>query len=263
MQNIKTGLAKKVTAILMACAMLSSSFMTCNVYAETTDTSTTQVNTSETTTQTTGSSSTDTTSSTASKKASYVNSKNLVTYTATSITKGKYTTKIWNQHQIWPTTARAAYSGCGICCLAMALKLSGVKTSPTKVLHQTGRTLKHCIPIVAKPAMRCLKKNKVKCSCVSTQKYSRAQCMKKIKSALIKGKMVMACVKGNPFSSGIHWVLLTGYNTEGKIVVANSSHGFKNVCIRTKKQYHVVTDRQVMIRLVRSKAKWSNFIIIG
>ena len=84
-----------------------------------------------------------------------------------------------------------------------------------------------------------------------------------MKNALDKGKMVMALVRGKPFSNNTHWVLIVGYDTKGRIVVANSSYGNRNRCKKTKKQYHLVNWKQIQKKIIRDSINYSAFIIVG
>ncbi|MBQ6392267.1 MAG: C39 family peptidase [Eubacterium sp.] len=188
---------------------------------------------------------------------------NLVTYTANTISKGGYSTTIWKQHSIWKKRSSASRHGCGICVTSMALQLSGVLSSPNRVLKQTNRSERSCQSLKPKQAVKILKKNHVAVKPVNTKAYSRKQCMIIMKNALDKGKMVMALVRGKPFSNNTHWVLIVGYDTKGRIVVANSSYGNRNRCKKTKKQYHLVNWKQIQKKIIRDSINYSAFIIVG
>ena len=188
---------------------------------------------------------------------------NLVTYTAATISKGGYSTPIWKQHSIWKKRSSASRHGCGICVTSMALQLSGVPSSPNRVLKQTNRSENRCQSLKPKQAVKVLKKNHVAVKPVNTRAYSRKQCMYIMKNALNKGKMVMALVRGKPFSNNTHWVLIVGYDAKGRIVVANSSYGNRNRCKKTRKQYHLVNWKQIQKKIIRDSINYSAFIIVG
>ncbi|MBR5047159.1 MAG: hypothetical protein IKX76_02870 [Eubacterium sp.] len=187
----------------------------------------------------------------------------LVTYTANTISKGGYSTTIWKQHSIWGKRSSASRHGCGICVASMALQLSGVPTNPNRVLKQTNRSIRRCKSLKPRQAVRVLKKNHVDVKPVNTKLYSRKQCVGIMKDALDKGKMVMALVRGRPFSNNTHWVLIAGYDQKGRIVVANSSYGNQKRCMKTKKQYHLVNWKQIQKKIVRDSINYSAFLIVG
>ncbi|MDO4977484.1 MAG: C39 family peptidase [Eubacteriales bacterium] len=187
----------------------------------------------------------------------------LVTYEPYSITKGNYTTPIWRQQVFWPKKSSAARSGCGYCCVAMALKLSGVtKADPQMVLKDAKRTVRRAGPLKAKKAVTIFKKHGVPATQYSTQSLGRSRAGALIKASLDQGKMVMALVRGGQFSGGNHWVLLTGYDQHKKIVVANSSLGTKKYCKKAKLQYHLVT-LNLMKKTLIPNGKWNGFVVIG
>jgi len=186
-----------------------------------------------------------------------------VRYTPRTISKGKYATPIWNQHKIWGKHSSASRHGCGICVAAMALRLNGVDATPNTVLKQAKRSVRRCRSLKPREAVKVLKKNHIKTNLVNSRSFSRKQCSMIIKSALNDGKMVMALVTGYPYSNNIHWVLVTGYNSKGKVVVANSSNGNRNFCKRKHRQYHLVTLKQLRKKLVRHNRNYSAFIIVG
>lgn len=188
---------------------------------------------------------------------------NYVTYTANRVSKGGYSTPIWKQHSIWKKRSSASRHGCGICVTSMALQLSGVSSSPNRVLKQTNRSMRRCQSLKPGQAVKVLKKNHVNVKPVNTRSYSRRQCAAIMKGALDQGKMVMALVRGKPFSNNTHWVLVVGYDKNGQIVVANSSYGNRNCCKKAKKQYHLVNWKQIQKKIVRDSINYSAFLIVG
>ena len=198
-----------------------------------------------------------------SDKPETTNENNPVSYTADTISKGGYSTPIWKQHSIWKKRSSASRHGCGICVTSMALQLSGVPSSPNRVLKQTNRSERRCQSLKPKQAVKVLKKNHVVAKPVNTKAYSRKQCVNMMKNALDKGKMVMALVRGKPFSNNTHWVLIAGYDIKGRIVVANSSYGNRNYCKKTRKQYHLVNWKQIQKKIIRDSINYSAFIIVG
>ncbi len=188
---------------------------------------------------------------------------NEVGFTPNTITKGNYVTPIWNQHVFWKKKSSAARHGCGICVTAMALNLNGVRATPNTVLKETKRTRKRCPSLKPKQAIKVLKKHKLGSVLINTKAYSKPQNIAIMKNALDNGKVVMALVRGYPFSDNIHWVLLTGYDSNGLVVVANSSNGHKKTCLINKKQYHLVTWDQIQMKLIQDSKNYSAFIIVG
>ncbi len=186
-----------------------------------------------------------------------------IRYTPGTISKGEFATPIWNQHKIWGKHSSASRHGCGICVAAMALRLNGVKATPNTVLKQTRRSVRRCRSLKPREAVKVMKKNHIKTNLVNTRSFSRNQCSMIMKAALNDGKMIMALVHGYPFSNNIHWVLVTGYNGKGKVVVANSGDGNRNFCKRKHKQYHLVTLKKIRNKLVRHNRNYSAFIIVG
>ncbi len=186
-----------------------------------------------------------------------------VGFTPYTITKGNYVTPIWNQHVFWKKRSSAARHGCGICVTAMALNLSGIPANPNTVLKETKRSQKRCASLKPPQALKAIKKHGLDAVLINTKAYSKSQNIAIMKNALDNGKLVMALVRGKPFSGGTHWVLLTGYDTNGLVVVANSSNGNRKTCLINKKQYHLVTWKQIQKKLIRDSKKYSAFIIVG
>ncbi len=132
-------------------------------------------------------------------------------------------------------------SGCGHSCTAMALRLLGVEDitpykeflrcrelwgAPKNPDENGDRQYNFITP---SGITKILKSYNVESKNYSVPKGKRKECAEHIKQALMDKKLVIIAshpcedFPENPFSKGDHYVLLVGFNKEGKILVANSS----------------------------------------
>lgn len=197
------------------------------------------------------------------QKTEAMASDSIVHYAPRMISKGLNATPIWEQHTIWSKKSSAARHGCGICTTAMVLNLNGVATTPNIVLKENKRKINKCKAFKPKEILPYIRSKGIAAFNFNTRKLSRKQSVNIMNTALRNGKTVMLMTCGYPFSSNYHWVLLTGFNKSGRIVVANSSYGGRNVCKIRKKQYQLVTWKQISKTIVRDSKRWSSFIVIG
>ncbi len=134
-------------------------------------------------------------------------------------------------------------SGCGHSCVAMALRLLGNEeiTPYTEFLrcrelfgvpkreNESPNGLRQYNFLTPSGITKVLKSFGVNAKDYSVPKGKRKECVDQIVNALKEGKLVIMAshpspeFPENPFSKGDHWILLAGFNKEGKIFVANSS----------------------------------------
>ena len=134
-------------------------------------------------------------------------------------------------------------SGCGHTCVAMTLRLLGFDDitpykeflycrelfgAPKKAEESPNGLTQHAF-ITPSGIRKVLQSFSVPAMDYSVPKGKRKECVKQIVSALKDGKLVIMAshpskeFPENPFSKGDHWILLVGFNKDGKILVANSS----------------------------------------
>lgn len=156
------------------------------------------------------------------------------------VTKDGYSTPVWIQ-QKWENGEYSKYiqqNGCGHCCTAMALNLSGIKINPyeefslcRKLWGEPREEEPYCEGnfISACGITRILNSFDVPAQYFGVP-VGKINCVKNhIKESLCAGKLIILWshpnekLPNNPFSSGDHYILLIGYEQNGKILVANSS----------------------------------------
>ena len=171
-------------------------------------------------------------------------------YIPVSVSVNGFETPVWIQ-QLTPEgkyQSPLRYSGCGHSCNAMALSLRGKPTTPQQEIE-------FCVKRWGEPSVSSSGKKQywflsitgmveilnacglnAKCYGVSEQTPKTAT--EHIVSALNEGKLVTIVsspsesFKENPFSTGDHYVLLLGFTSDGKILVANSSlNGVYDKCV--------------------------------
>ncbi len=134
-------------------------------------------------------------------------------------------------------------SGCGHSCIAMALRLLGVEDiTPYKEYllcrelfgapvreDKSPNGLRQYHFITPSGVTKVFRHFNIKAQDYGVPKGKRKDCTEQIKKALQEGKLVIMAshpspeFPENPFSKGDHYILLVGFNKDGKIFVANSS----------------------------------------
>ena len=134
-------------------------------------------------------------------------------------------------------------SGCGHSCVAMALRLLGFDDiTPYKEYMLCRELFGAPLPPEKSPnglrqygfitpsgITKVFKHFNVKSQDYGVPKGKRKECTDQIVNALKEGKLVIMAshpseeFPENPFSKGDHYILLVGFNKDGKIFVANSS----------------------------------------
>lgn len=156
------------------------------------------------------------------------------------VTKDKYSTPVWIQ-QKWEDGEYYRYiqkNGCGHCCTAMALNLNGIKINPYEEFmlcrklwgepHIEGENNEGYF-ISASGICKIMNSFNVPAQCFGMPSDKIDQVKNHIDKSLSAGKLIILWshpsekVPNNPFSAGEHWILLVGYEQDGKIFVANSS----------------------------------------
>ena len=162
------------------------------------------------------------------------------------VSLGKYSTPVWIQ-QRWQDGEYAVYirnNGCGHCCTAMALNLSGIKITPYEEYV-------HCRKLWGEPRrddenkednfmsvsgiVKVLSSFGVKAEYFGVPVGKTKEAAEHIESSLKCGKLVIfwsalsSKLADNPFSPGHHYVLAVGIDGEGRIIIANSSSRSKAV----------------------------------
>ena len=150
---------------------------------------------------------------------------------------GDRSTPVWLQNR-WengPYTRYVRANGCGHCCTAMALCLCGHSVTPYEEYLR-------CRDIFGVPdEVRTFHWLTMAGIAASLQSYGvRGEAfghgggeagigaaLAHIRASLAEGHLVIFCSaplrKDNPFSTGLHYVLLTGLDGDGNAIVANSS----------------------------------------
>jgi hypothetical protein len=143
---------------------------------------------------------------------------------------------VWIQKH-WQEGTYAQYirnNGCGHCCCAMAATLSGVSIDPyeayllchtlwgaptgTQDHYQTAAGIRAVLEHLQIPARE-----------FGVEKNGGKAAAAHIMEALRQDKMVILTsepsdrLPNNPFSTGLHWILLAGFHPDGSVFVANSS----------------------------------------
>ncbi len=147
---------------------------------------------------------------------------------------------VWIQDK-WEDGEYAQYirkNGCGHCCTAMALNLNGVTITPHEEFvlcrkmwgePRMGMPLEEDNFLSAAGIVKVLNSFDIKAKCFGVQTGQSQNAAKHIENSLSDGKLVILWshpsekLDPNPFSSGEHYILLTGIDAESKILVANSS----------------------------------------
>ena len=152
---------------------------------------------------------------------------------------------VWIQQRT-PDDEFAVYvrqSGCGHTCVAMALRLLGFNDitpykeylycrelfGAPKKPEESPNGLRQYHFITPSGIKKVLKSFSVNAQDYPVPLGTRKECVNQIVDALKDGKLVLMIshpskeFPENPFSKGDHWILLVGFNKEGKILVANSS----------------------------------------
>ncbi len=145
-------------------------------------------------------------------------------------------TPVWMQ-QCWEEGEFARYivkNGCGHCCAAMAANLHGVAITPYEeyVLCRTlwgapAGTQDHFQ--TATGIQTILNHLQIPAQVFGVKKDGGKEAAAHIMEMLRQDKMVIIVsepsdrLPNNPFSTGLHWVLLAGFHEDGSVFVANSS----------------------------------------
>ncbi len=158
------------------------------------------------------------------------------------VTVGNRSTPVWSQSE-WTEGEKYKVingSGCGHCCVAMALRLMGVSDVDPHNEYL------HCIEIWGTPKKtgdektnqysfisvsgveKSIKSYGVPAQAYGVEKNGVEKAVDHMVESLKHGKLVVFDsvpteeFPDNPFSTGAHYVLLCGITKEGKILVANS-----------------------------------------
>ena len=158
---------------------------------------------------------------------------NTVTVSGSKVTINGRSLTVFNQHKQTGAYAKdISKNGCGACCTAFALILQGKKVTAADVIKRGislwGKWPRSCL-LSAQGIATIIKKygHEAKYYAVTTK--NKTDIKRMIHAALMAGKQVICWTddngfKGDPFSSGEHYVMAVGYNARGKIVVANSGN---------------------------------------
>lgn len=167
----------------------------------------------------------------------------VVTYKNTSdpsipaiVCRNGASTPVWLQ-QDWKEGEFAQYivrNGCGHCCSAMAANLHGVTITPyeeyvlcRKLWGAPAGTQDHFQTATGIQAV--LQHLQIPAQVFGVKKDGGKEAANHIMEMLRQDKMVIICsepshrLPNNPFSTGLHWVLLAGFHEDGSVFVANSS----------------------------------------
>ena len=167
--------------------------------------------------------------------ASYTFNDDLLT--PVTVTKGAHSTPVWIQKR-WQDGEFATYiqnNGCGHCCVAMALRLSGIAdvTPYDEYLHcralwgapDEAAGQYHFLSVAG--ALKSLRSYGVKAEAYGFLPGEREAAVAHMLEELARGRLVLfdslPLREDNPFSSGAHYVLFVGLTEDGRVIVANSS----------------------------------------
>ncbi len=153
----------------------------------------------------------------------------------------EFETPVWIQQRI-VDCERSSWlraSGCGHCSVTMILNLKGVKIAPWDEILK-------CLELFGEPSVskngnkqypflsvtgmvKVFNSYGFNAKCFGVENGDRKKATEHIVEELKKGKLIafVSCPSkefpDNPFSKGHHWVVLAGFDGDGKIVVLNSS----------------------------------------
>ena len=160
------------------------------------------------------------------------------------ITRDKYSTRVWIQQE-WESGEYAKYiqkNGCGHCCTAMALNLSGITITPYE---------EYCLcrklwgtPRIGEPIYEdhflsetgiaeIIRHFGIPAQAFGIENGKAHEASVFIEKELLAGKQVIIWshpsdkLPDNPFSPGEHYILAAGFTEDGKILIANSSNRSK------------------------------------